>query len=133
MTAWPAPALLPPAGHTSPGSADRDARGPGYPRPGPLHWLTVHMICRTGSSPDGSAIVEDEDEHEDVDELTCQSNGSSRRPRSRDVALRQVGLVVHPTRALETALGAWASRLTRLRRRGLVRDSPRVLVRGGSH
>jgi NAD+ kinase len=51
-------------------------------------------------------------EDEDTDALTYQSDGCGRRPRSCDVALRHVGLVVHPTRALETALGelgAWAS------------------------
>jgi NAD+ kinase len=45
-------------------------------------------------------------------EPSFRSNGSGRRAPSRELALRQVGLVVHPTRALETALGeigAWAS------------------------
>jgi NAD+ kinase len=66
------------------------------------------MIYEPVASPDGSAIVEDQD----MDELMCQSNGFGRRALSRDVALRQVGLVVHPTRALDRALGelgVWAS------------------------
>jgi NAD+ kinase len=60
------------------------------------------------SSPNGSAIVEDED----MDEPSLQSRGSARPFASREIALRQVGLVVHPTRPLDAALGelgAWAS------------------------
>jgi NAD+ kinase len=66
------------------------------------------IVAEPVSAPDGLAIVEDED----MQEPSCQSSGSGRRAPSREVALRQVGLVVHPTRALETALGelrAWAS------------------------
>jgi NAD+ kinase len=55
-----------------------------------------------------SAIVEDED----MDEPSLQSLGSAGPSPSREIALRQVGIVVHPTRPLEAALGAlgaWAS------------------------
>jgi NAD+ kinase len=60
------------------------------------------------SSPHGCAIVEDED----MDEPSLQSRRPARPFASRQLALRQVGLVVHPTRPLDGALGklgAWAS------------------------
>jgi NAD+ kinase len=60
------------------------------------------------SSPDPCAIVEDEY----MDEPSLQPRGSARPFASRAIALRQVGLVVHPTRPLDAALGeldAWAS------------------------
>jgi NAD+ kinase len=70
----------------------------------PAGRVVTEPVC----AADGLAIVEDED----IAEPSCQSGGSGRRAPLRDVALRQVGLVVHPTRALDGALGevgAWAS------------------------
>src|SRR3977135_3251222 len=60
------------------------------------------------SSPDGSTIIM----AVDMDQPSLQSRGSARPSSPGEIALRQVGLVGHPTRPLAPArgeVGAWAS------------------------